>query len=220
MNLDGIGTGSDKGLDLKVLLQMLEEDFNLPTVFVNGRYGASSQVEVVRQEDQDLSRGRVLHFDPSQRIGAFLDGLGTSEFDLFILEHMAVLRDSFVPNDFIQSIVFHAGDKIDSLATPSAPEGIVGIAPIVNNDGSGGEVQASGHLHIRNLSLAQDGELGKVSVVVQKQVQFDRSLGPSEMSPVKDAQTQIDGGRIEADQLVLNRNFFFPETWLRQRSSN
>jgi hypothetical protein len=116
---------------------MLEEDFNLPTVFVNGRYGAGSQVEVVRQEDQDLSRVRALHFDPSQRIRTFLDGLGTSEFDLFILEHMAELRDSFVPQDFVQSIVFHPGDKIDSLATPSTPEGIVGITPIVNNDGSG-----------------------------------------------------------------------------------
>ncbi len=207
LNLDGIGASSDKGLDLKVLLQMLEEDFNLPTVFVNGRYGAGSQVEVVRQEDQDLSRIRVLHFDPSQRIGAFLDGLGTSEFNLFILKHMAVLRDSFVPEDFVQSIVFHAGDKIDPLATPSAPEGIVGIAPIVNDDGSGGKVQFPGDLHIRDLSLAQDGKLGKISIVIQEQVQFDRSLGPSEMGPVKDAQTEIDGGRIEADQLVLESKF-------------
>jgi len=207
LNLDGIGAGSDKGLDLKVLLQMLEEDFNLPTVFVNGRDGAGSQVEVVRQEDQDFSRVRNLHFDPSQRIGAFLDGLGTSKFNLFILEHMAVLRDSFVPQDFVQSLVFHTGDEIDLLATPLAPEGIVGIAPIVHNDGSGGEVESSGDLHIRDLSLAQDGELGKVSVVIQEQVQFDGSLGPSEMGPVKDAQTEIDGRRIEADQLVLESKF-------------
>jgi hypothetical protein len=123
---------------------------------------------------------------------------------------MAVLRDSFVSQDFVQSIVFHPGDKIDSLATPSAPEGIVGIASIVHNDGSGGEVESSGDLHIRNLSLAQNGELRKVSIMVQEQVQFDRSFGPSEMGPVKDAQTQIDGGRIEADQLVLKPKFLSP----------
>ena len=107
----------------------------------------------------------------------------------------------------IEGIVFHPGDKIDSLATPSAPEGIVGIAPIVHNDSSGGEVESSGHLHIRNLSLAQDGELGKVAVVVQEQVQFDRPLGSSEMGPIKDAQTQVDGGRIEADQFVFEPDF-------------
>src|SRR5512136_570593 len=176
----------------------LEEDFNLPTILVDGGYRTGSQVKVVRQEDQDLSGVRVFHFDPSQRIGASLDGLGASEFDLFVLEHMTVLRDSFVPKDLVQGIVFHPGDKIDSLATPSAPEGIVGIAPVVNHDGSGGEVQSPGNLHVRDLSLAQDGELGKVAVVVQEQVQFDRPLGSSEMGPIKDAQTQVDGRRIEA----------------------
>jgi hypothetical protein len=71
-------------------------------------------------------------------------------------------------------------------------------------------VESSGNLHICNLSLAQDGELGKVSIVVQEQVQFDCSLGPSEMGPVKDAQAEIDGGRIEADQLVLKPKFLSP----------
>ena len=145
---------------------MLEEDFNLPTVLVDGGYGAGSQLKVVRQKDQDLTRVRVLHFDPSQRIRAFLDGLGASEFDLFIFEHMTVLRGSFAPNDFIERIVFHTGDKVDSLATPLAPEGIVGITPIINNDGSGGEVKFPGDLHVRYLPLGQDGELGKVSIVV------------------------------------------------------
>src|SRR5512137_2100743 len=84
LNLDGIGAGSDKGLDLEVLLQMLEEDFNLPTIFVDGGYRTGSQVKVVRQEDQNFSRIRVLHFDPSQRVGVFFDGLEASEFDLFI----------------------------------------------------------------------------------------------------------------------------------------
>ena len=74
LNLDGIGAGSDKGLDLEVLFQMLEEDFNFPTILVDGGDRAGSQVKVVRQEDQDLSCVRGLHFDPSQRIGAFLDG--------------------------------------------------------------------------------------------------------------------------------------------------
>ncbi len=43
--------------------------------------------------------------------------------------------------------------------------------------------------------------------MVQEQVQFDRPFGPSEMSPIKNAQTQIDGGRIEADQLVFEPEF-------------
>jgi hypothetical protein len=186
---------------------MLEEDFNFPTVLVDGGDRAGSQGKVVCQKDQDLSGFRDLDLNPPQRVGTSFDGLGASEFDLFILEYMTVLGYSLVPNDFVERIVFHTGDEIDLLVTPSAPEGIVGIASIVHNDGSGGEVESSGDLHIRNLSLAQDGELGKVSIVVEEQVQFDCSLGPSEMGPVKDAQTEIDGGRIEADQLVLESEF-------------
>ncbi len=159
LNLDGIGTGSDKGLNLEVLLQMFKEDLNLPTIFVDGGNRAGSQVKVVRQEDQDLSRLGVLYFDPPQGVGAFLDRTRTSELDLFILKHMPVLRNPSVPQNFIQGVVFHTGDKIDLLATPSAPESIVGIAPVVNHDGPGGEVKFAGDLHFRDFALAQDSEL-------------------------------------------------------------
>ena len=120
---------------------------------------------------------------------------------------MAVLRDSLVTNNLIQGIVLHSGDKIDSLTTPSAPEGVVGIAPIVNDDGPRGEVQLPRDFHIRDLPLAQDGKLGKVSVVVQEQVQLNRPFRPSEMGPVKDAQTQVNGSRVETDQLVFESEF-------------
>jgi len=65
----------------------------------------------------------------------------------------------------------------------------------------------SGDLHLRNLPFTQDGKLVKVSIVVQEQLQLDRPHGPSEMSPVKDAEAQADGGRIEADQFVLELEF-------------
>jgi len=55
---------------------MLEEDFNLPTVFIDGSYRAGSQDKVVRQENQDLSCLRVLYFDPSQWKGHFSIALG------------------------------------------------------------------------------------------------------------------------------------------------
>jgi hypothetical protein len=42
LNLHGIMTGSNKGLDLKVLLQGFEKDLNLPAIFVNGSNRAGS----------------------------------------------------------------------------------------------------------------------------------------------------------------------------------
>jgi len=207
LNLDGIGAGSNEGLDLEVLLQMFKEDLYLPAILVDGGDRASSQGKVICQKDQDLSGFRVLQFDPSQRIGASLDSLGTSEFDLFILEYMTMLRYSFVPKDFVERIVFHAGDEIDPLTTPSSPEGIIGIGSVVNDDGSRGKMQLPGDLHISDLPIAQDGKLRKIPIVVQEQVQFDCPLGPSEMGPVKDAQAQVNGGRVEANEFVFESEF-------------
>jgi len=211
---DGIRAGSNKGLDLEVLLQMLEEDLNLPTIFVDGRDRAGSELKVVRQEDVDLSCFRVLHLDPSQRVGASLDPLGTSKFDLFIFKHMPVLRNSFVSNDLVQRIVLHAGDKIDSLATPSAPEGIASIASIVNHDGSGGKMELRHDFHISYLPLRDDSKGGgRYHLMIEKQMEFDCSLRPSEMGTFNMAKHKSIVVESSPTHLFLNRNFFFPWTW-------
>ena len=97
LNLDSIGTGSHKGLDLKVLLQGFKEDLYLPTLFVDGSNRRCSQFQVIGQEHQDLPSLRVIDLDPSKRIRALLDGLGSSEFDHFIFEDVTVLRNFRFP---------------------------------------------------------------------------------------------------------------------------
>jgi hypothetical protein len=66
-----------------------------------------------------------------------------------------------------------------------------------------------GNLHVRRLPIGDMGKLWKVTVMVQKQVQLDRPLGPAEPCPIKNGQTQIDRGGIEADQLVLESELLF-----------
>jgi hypothetical protein len=127
----------------------------------------------------------------------------SSQFDHFVFEDVTVLRNFPLSNHFVQSIVLHASDKKDLLRTPSPPEGIVGIAPIIDDNGSRSEMQLLGNLHICDPPLGDPGELGKIPIVIQKQMELDRPFGPSEPCPVKDAQAQIDRGRVEADQFVL-----------------
>jgi hypothetical protein len=88
------------------------------------------------------------------------------------------------------------------LRTPSAPEGIVGIPPIINDNSSRSEMQLLGNLHIRDLPLGDPDKLGKISIMIQKQMEFDRPFGPSEPCPVKDAEAQIDRGRVETDYSI------------------
>ena len=44
-----IGAGTDKGLDLQVLLEGLEEQFDLPAILANGGDGVGTQLEIVGQ---------------------------------------------------------------------------------------------------------------------------------------------------------------------------
>ena len=59
LNLNGIGTGPYKRLDLEILFQGFKEGLYLPTVFVNGSNGRGPQGHVIGQKNQDLlvSRG-------------------------------------------------------------------------------------------------------------------------------------------------------------------
>ena len=78
LNPNSIGAGPHKGLDLKVLLQSFKEDLNLLPVFVDGSNRSRSQSQVIGQKDQDLLCFRIIDFDPSERVRAFLDSLRSS----------------------------------------------------------------------------------------------------------------------------------------------
>ena len=47
--------------------------------------------------------------------------------------------------------------------------------------------------------------------MIQKQVKLDSSFGPAELGPIKHLQTQIDGGRIQADQFVFKPELLLPD---------
>jgi hypothetical protein len=48
LNLDSIGPGSYKGFNLEVLLQGFEEDFHMPTMFVNDSDRGRSELRLIR----------------------------------------------------------------------------------------------------------------------------------------------------------------------------
>src|SRR3989339_1461589 len=110
--------------------------------------GCSPQFQVVGQEHQDLPGLGVMDFNPSKRIGAFLDGLVSSEFDHFIFEDVTVLRNFPLSNDVIESVVLHAGDEVDALGGPSAKQSIVVVPPVINHDGPGIEMKLMSHLDV------------------------------------------------------------------------
>ena len=66
-----------------------------------------------------------------------------------IISSLRILRfwgTFFLPNDFVKSVILHAGDKIDTLGGPSAKQGIVVIASVIDHDGPGIEMKLTSTL--------------------------------------------------------------------------
>ena len=212
LDLDGIGAGPHKGLDLEVLLQRLEEDLDLPSVLIDGRNRAGPQLQVVGEKDEDLPGIRIIDLDPSQEIGASLEGPGPVSWMSWSLRTWRCCG-TFLSSTTSYGIVLHPGDEIDPLTRPTTKQRVVVIRPVIDHDGAGSEGKGRHHLHIGHLPLGDDGKLGKVSIMVQEQMQFDGPLGPAETGPVKH---RSDRDRwwwqSRLTSLFLNRNFFLPVT--------
>lgn len=77
---------AEKCFDAQVLLDPLEEQFDLPAAFVNGSDGLCWQIEVICQEDQALSSLGIKEADTSEffrkRVTLRTDGVMTPTYPL------------------------------------------------------------------------------------------------------------------------------------------
>lgn len=109
LDLDRIGRGAHTGLDLQVLLESFEEEFDLPPVCVDGGDRARPESQVIGEEDEDLILVRVVDLDPPERVRAALLCSHTGQTDDLILEDATVLRDRTVLDDRIAGVVPSCG---------------------------------------------------------------------------------------------------------------
>lgn len=56
------------------------------------------------------------------------------------------------------------------------------------------------------------GKYGKISVMIQKKMEFDRSFGLSVHSPVEEGKTEVNRRCVEAVKLTLEAEFLFSFT--------
>jgi len=62
-----------------------------------------------------------------------------------------------------------------------------------------------------NLALRDMRILGKITLVIQKQMKLHRPLGPTKLRPVKQTRTQLDHRRVKTHQLVLEPKLPLPD---------
>ena len=58
------------------------------------------------------------------------------------------------------------------------------------------EAHPARDLDVTRLAVRDDGKRGQITIVVQKQMQFDGSLGTPELRPVKDGQGKVNDADV------------------------
>jgi hypothetical protein len=86
LGFDRVFAGSVEGLNTQVLLDPLEEQFNLPAALVESADGGSGQGELVGKEDKILTSVRIAEADAAQMAGIILAAVIAVEGDGLIGE--------------------------------------------------------------------------------------------------------------------------------------
>lgn len=86
LRLDGIGRGADEGLDLQVLLERLEEQFDLPAILVDRGNGGSPEAMMVGDEDKNAAGVLADGLDTAQQMRALFLRASTGQTNRLILE--------------------------------------------------------------------------------------------------------------------------------------
>jgi hypothetical protein len=203
LGLQGVGAGTDEGLDLEVLLEHLEEEFDLPSIPVYPANGGRSEGKVVSEK---LNLTLVLfvpdyHTAKQPRILKTCDRAG--EADNLVSKDVPALRQGAVMYDFISGVVLESGNKENTGVIPLAKEFKVAVGPIHSDDAPGGKGEMAGSDDVGSLAFGDHGEVRQIAVVVKEQVELNGALGLTEISPGKQPEAEVDGAGVEAEQFVL-----------------
>ena len=207
LSLHRVDRCADKRLDLQVLFERFEEQLNLPAILVDGGDGRSAKAVMVGEKHQGVSCVLADCLHPAQQMWALVVGPCAGQADGLIRDDVPVLRHRVFLNHLELGVVLHAGDERDAGLRPVGEQPIVVVAPVIHHDGAGREGDRPRGFDIGHAAISHQPEAWQVAVMVEDQMQFDGPLGATELRPVIHRQAQVDHGRVETDQLVLEAKF-------------
>ena len=160
LRLDPVLASSQKSLYAQVLLDPLEEQFNLPMAFVQRSNGQGRQRHVFGQKHQRLARCRVFEFHPAQMFRIVSSDVKTVQCDALIADHTAgSVCCTRVHTAGVHAALGAGNKKSAALVKVEQPRKIQ-IAPVHDMEGVRFERQDVEHVHIAEFAVADMDERG------------------------------------------------------------
>ena len=162
----------------------------MPPLFVNSGDSARRPREVIGEDDNAFPRLGISAVNPSELIGTLLAGVKPSQLNGLIGKDILHVPSRSAFKDVDIGIVFQAGDEVcASLAKGSVPCE-VDEAFVEDNDISLFQGNGGGNGTLMYFARGYHGKRGQIPAVIQFDVQFDRTLGSSELCPIKKGEAE------------------------------
>ena len=194
----GVLAVAQKSLDAQMLLDPFEEQFHLPTILVKLGNDRRWQRRVVGQKDQRLSRRWVFESHTAQMLWVVTTDVMAIERHRLIADHAGGLVHLGRVHTPGVEIGFGTSDKEGSGLVHRVQACKIQLAPVHDVERARFKWQDVEHIDIAHLCITDVNETGDAATQVQQRVQLDRRLRRTKWRPIKQAQAQVDGGRIQS----------------------
>lgn len=195
---------AEKCFNAQVLFDPLEEQFDLPTAFVDGRDIMCRQVEVIRQEDQTLSSFGIKETDTSEFFRVVSLTFVSAQPNGLIAAQAAGLVDWTRLIQAESHITFCSDNKVGVRTLNSKESGKVKVSAVEDIDASGFKEHSIHEVNVMYRSVCNMHEDRDRTSQVNLSVKFNRGFSPAEMSPRKHRQTQINRGGIDGINHIVD----------------
>ena len=186
-----------------MLLEHLEKELDLPTVSVYPADGSRSEAKVVGEKFNFSLAILIPDYHPTQQAWILEASLWSGEADDLVGEDISAVWQRAVMYDFISCITLESGDEENAGFIPLPEEIKITISSVYSDDAARGKREMASGDYIGSLAVSDYGKVWQVTIVVKQQVELDGAFGLTKVCPGKQAETEVDGGRIKAEQLVL-----------------
>jgi len=193
----GVVRGPVERFDAEVLLDPLEEEFDLPAAPVDRRHGESRKTEMIGQEYETLSRIRIDVTDTTQFFGISAFPLPRAQSNRLIAPQPGCLVDraGLLNREF--GIGFRADDEIRHGLGDTVKPRKIEVSAVENIDASRFDGDLVEEVDIVNRSIGNPDKHRDGAGEVDLRVHLDGRFGAAKVRPRKHRQAQIDSRGID-----------------------
>ena len=213
LNADCIFGFSPEAFDLKVLLDPLEEQLNLPPVFVKQGNVLRTKEEVVRVVYETAMEFRSIIDNPSDDSRVLLLVLSLRETDALVFEHVACSgKDTFSIDNLVCWLALFPDNEECAEGMNLIKSGEVKVASVKHIARQRLVGEPVHGVDIMDLCVSDSVEYRNLRGDVNLGVDSDARLGAAELCPLEYGQAKVDGRGVDgvepAMQLKLLRDTF------------